>query len=657
MDTAAINRLRRKILDGDNLACFIERETLLRDHAHATLALPPEERYLFEFTLLMDHLSTPVDPDDVFAARMLEGRWPHPEGFSRAGLTSEGHITLPMAKILSIGLAGIADEITCHAKRIDTDEARYFERQALGCVDAIRRFGERYAVAAMAAGKPEMAAALRQVPYRPAYDFYSALQSIWMMQFIMSTVCGARDFAPGQIDQYLLAFELPPEDEARAMLAMFLLKFNEITGTATDNYQVKPTPCTSSKQYLVLGPKFDDLSRLIVEAAAMVDLPQPILNFRLRDDFTLAGEAARRIGPQANFFNDNIIYGKLLDRGILAADAADYGFTACNRVDLPGRLYNIMSRIDIFDNSLAWFRQALFAAKSPAEILPQLHQIACDAMLKDTRERRTDIYSDTWCFRLESIFFESCIQSGRDIYRQGAENYRWQHRMFSGIANMADSLIAVDLLRERYSYSQILEILAADYAGYENLQREIVNAFPKFGNGDARVDRYAAAAADVLIDAFEEVGRREGFIAMPSFYSLFCHVAQGSVIGATPDGRRSGETVSENQSPTYGADRQGPTALLNSVAALPLKRTICGGLNLKFGCRPTSEQLAALLQSYFESGGIHLGVTVADRHILEEARKHPEKYRTLLVRKTGFSEFFVALSPLEQQQMIDRTEH
>ena len=108
----------------------------------------------------------------------------------------------------------------------------------------------------------------------------------------------------------------------------------------------------------------------------------------------------------------------------------------------------------------------------------------------------------------------------------------------------------------------------------------------------------------------------------------------------------------------HGTDRTGPTALLRSVASLPLARCICGGLNLNLsGMRPDAEQLTALLKSFFALGGQHVGFTFADRATLEDARKHPADHRTLFIRKTGFSEFFVALSPAEQQEIIDRTEY
>ena len=104
-------------------------------------------------------------------------------------------------------------------------------------------------------------------------------------------------------------------------------------------------------------------------------------------------------------------------------------------------------------------------------------------------------------------------------------------------------------------------------------------------------------------------------------------------------------------------DVNGPTELLKSVATLPLDRCICGGLNVKFGSRMPAETLLGLMRSFFALGGQHVGFTFADRATLEDARKNPADHRTLFIRKTGFSEFFVALSPAEQQEIIDRTEY
>ena len=541
----ALARLRNRILDSNNQACFIEREELLREHAEEVFAQPQEERYRVEFELLMDNLSTPIDADDVFAGRMLEGRWPHAEGFSRNGLSSPGHITLAVERVLKIGLHGIAEEAKRNAERIGTEEAVYFSRQTTACVEAIRRYCLRYAEAAERAGKTEMARALRQVPYGPAYDMFSALQSVWMLQFICSTICAARDFAPGRLDVCLAPYCSGDRQEMKELFVFFLLKFNEITGTCTDNFQRKPVPCVASKQYITLGPEYNFIDELLVEAAAEVQLPQPILNFRVGKDYGLAAKAAHLLGPQCNFFNDCMIHNKLLNSGIRPDDAANYSFTACNRVDLPGRLYNIMARIDTFTDSCGWFHRAMMEAEDVSDVLPKLQNVAHEEIVNIMNNRKSP-YSKGFCFHFESLFVESCVQSCLDIWRKGAENYRWLHLMFMGIGTMADSLVALEKLRERYNYAEIKEILRSDYDGHEPLRQEIIHDFPKYGNGDKVVDSKAAEIGNLLIDVFEEAAREEGFLAMPSFYSLTQHRDYGLRIGATPNGRKAGTPISEN---------------------------------------------------------------------------------------------------------------
>ena len=676
-----LNKLIEKVYACDNLACFIEREEILFANKEATEALPIEERYLHEANLLFDGLSTPIESEDVFAGRMIEARWPHSEPFSRVpgGIRSSGHITLPIQKILIIGLDGMMAEIAANAERIGSEEARYFERQARGCIDGIRCFCRRYAEAAEEMGNREMAMALRIVPNKPAYDLYSALQSIWMVHFIFSCIIGSRDFAPGRLDQILLPFyrREPDPERATTLLSYFLVKFNEITGTATDNYARKPTPCQATKEYITLGGRdmdgnwqFNELSSLFIKAAQRLHLPQPTFNFRIglgmpNDAWQLAGEAASTLDAQCNFFNDILIHDKLLNSGIRPEDACNYTFTACNRVDLPGRLHNIMPRIDQFHNSFAWFHEAIFKASTEGSaveaVLEALRSIAEEAIAANMREvQRKQIIHDRLCFNLESIFLDSCVQSCKDLWRGGCEEYRWNHLMFSGIANMADSLVAIKHLiddEKRMTLQELRDILKANFSGHETLLAELKTRMPKYGNGIEEVDSLGARAANALIDAAESAGLKEGFLAMPSFYSLTHHARFGSTIGATPDGRLDGETISENQSPVHDMDTHGPTALLQSVASLPLKRCICGGLNLRFAQRISPDILIGLMASFFAMDGQHVGFTMASRQTLEDARMHPENHRSLLIRKTGFSEYYISLSPQEQQEIIDRTEY
>jgi formate C-acetyltransferase len=124
---------------------------------------------------------------------------------------------------------------------------------------------------------------------------------------------------------------------------------------------------------------------------------------------------------------------------------------------------------------------------------------------------------------------------------------------------------------------------------------------------------------------------------------------------ATADGRKRGEAFSENQSPVYGADKKGVTALLKSVAKLPLTRTASGGINLTFSNPVTPEMIRAITKGYFDIGGIHTALTVVDRATLEAALANPQAYRTLTVRLFGFSEYFINVAKWQQQEIIERT--
>ncbi len=223
---------------------------------------------------------------------------------------------------------------------------------------------------------------------------------------------------------------------------------------------------------------------------------------------------------------------------------------------------------------------------------------------------------------------------------------------------MADSLYAVKRLvydEKRYSLGAFCAILADDYRGHEALRREVLQAFPKFGNDEDGVDSLAAEVAARVLSEFESIPAPDGQIKLVGFYSLDNHHAFGRDTSTTPDGRLQGEPVSENLSPVYGADRSGVTACLKSIMKLPLSRTVMGGLNLQFAGDVPEEKISSLVTTYFSGGGLHLGFTQVSKNDLKSAQVAPERYRALCVRMYGFSEYFTALSPTEQLELIDRT--
>ena len=163
---------------------------------------------------------------------------------------------------------------------------------------------------------------------------------------------------------------------------------------------------------------------------------------------------------------------------------------------------------------------------------------------------------------------------------------------------------------------------------------------------------------DILVlEAVDALQTPENIYVMPGFYSLERDNLWCADIGATPNGRRAGEPFSENQSPTYGADKNGVTALLNSLAKLPFDRTFGGGLNLTFSASQRPEILRALVCTYFGAGGLHVGISIIDRQQLQDAMAHPDRYPALTVRLYGFSEYFISLPEWQQIALLNRTGH
>jgi len=147
-----------------------------------------------------------------------------------------------------------------------------------------------------------------------------------------------------------------------------------------------------------------------------------------------------------------------------------------------------------------------------------------------------------------------------------------------------------------------------------------------------------------------------------NYLSTTCHVYFGSVTGATPDGRRALTPVSDGISPVQGADRFGPTAVMRSAAKMDHVRTGGTLLNLKFSPQALADdagidKLASLVRSYFRLDGHHVQFNVVNAATLRDAQAHPDRYRDLIVRVAGYSDYFCDLTKALQDEIIARTEH
>lgn len=209
---------------------------------------------------------------------------------------------------------------------------------------------------------------------------------------------------------------------------------------------------------------------------------------------------------------------------------------------------------------------------------------------------------------------------------------------------------------------ELLDALASNFDGHEKLRQLLWNKTPKFGNDDEYAD---AILEDVFNAFFDEVNGRpntKGGCYRVNYLSTTCHVYFGSMTGATPDGRKARQPLSDGISPTQGADRCGPTAVIKSTAKMDHLRTGGTLLNLKLtpGLVKGEEglnKIAQLVRSYFRLDGHHVQFNVVTAATLRAAQVEPEKYRDLIVRVAGYSDYFCDLTRALQDEIIARTEH
>ncbi|MDP4184852.1 MAG: glycine radical domain-containing protein, partial [Bacteroidota bacterium] len=234
-----------------------------------------------------------------------------------------------------------------------------------------------------------------------------------------------------------------------------------------------------------------------------------------------------------------------------------------------------------------------------------------------------------------------------------------------GLGTITDCFSAIKMHvfdEQKKSLKELVQILDANFEGYEDFRFDLIYNTPKYGNDDDFADDCLRDIFEIYYDAVNGKPNTRGGHHRVNLLPTTCHVYFGSITGATPDGRKSGVALSEGISPVQGADCQGPTAVVLSAAKIDHLRTGGTLLNQKFTPDffeddESIRKVSNLVRSYFRMDGHHIQFNVVSADTLRDAQKHPEKYRDLIVRVAGYSDYFNDLGEDLQNEIIHRTEH
>jgi formate C-acetyltransferase len=263
-----------------------------------------------------------------------------------------------------------------------------------------------------------------------------------------------------------------------------------------------------------------------------------------------------------------------------------------------------------------------------------------------------------------SILIDDCITTGKD-YHNGGARYNTSYIQGVGLGTLTDVLASVKhnvFDKKHISMKDLLRVLKNNFKGSEPLRQRFLNKSPKYGNDDDCADELTRSIFETYYEAVSGRPNTKGGFYQINLLPTTVHVYFGKVVNATPDGRKAAEPLSEGISPVQGCDRKGPTAVIQSAAKIDHLRTGGTLLNQKFTPHLLADgeginKLAHLIRSYFRLDGHHIQLNVVSADILRKAQKHPEKYRDLIVRVAGYSDYFVDINVDLQNEIIKRTEH
>ena len=566
---------------------------------------------------------------------------------------------------------------------------------------ALRTFARRYAEAAANAGLPDVAARCAAADTRAPRTMGEALQLMWVVGLPYCAMASANPTLTfGRLDELLgpfyrrdLANRHLTREAAGDLIEDFYCKNNLILGRGEHQMGGSSDKDTGwarnltydAPQYVVLGgrraddsPVADDLTALCLERVVprfenpvMVlrytrDLPEPV--------WRLACEQMRANASMMVYSDENIVPA-MEAAGFSPERAVTYTMHGCNWPDIPGVQRTTMTHFLQLPRLL---RACLVETEAgPADLdgvygaLQAALAADLDVAFAGERLRRQAWDADApGLLRIDDCLLDGPVERGRSWACGGVE---YTHAVVSicGLATAADMLAALEACSlstgdAAGGGAPLVEVIAAmetDFDGREDL-RQMLLAAPKFGQDDERADGHAVRLLELTLGHVSSARRAGEADEVPAFHCLetdMRHRPFGADLGATPDGRRAGEPISENTSPTPGACHRGLTAMLRSMAKLPFHRIHSGALNLRLQPRLFAgdgglDRLAQVLRTYFDLGGLQAQLSLASVEELRDAQAHPEQHRDLMVRITGYSAAFVDMTTEAQEEIIRREE-
>ncbi len=428
------------------------------------------------------------------------------------------------------------------------------------------------------------------------------------------------------------------------------------------------------------------IAYMFVEIMNAMDLIMPTLGARVHKDtpkdfIELLAKVLRYGRGEPMIYCDESIIPGFVDLGVPLEDARDYSNDGCWETLIQGKSHFSYAHVMNL-RCLEWvFNRGVSQHNNLAEGLDtgELSEFTSFETFYEAYKKQMYHNIDMQCKRrlenfqlsymiapdpLLSSIMSDCIVNGRDISQDGAR-YIFHMILVTGLSCAVDSLMAIKQLvfdEKKVAIEELHKALQSNWKGFESLRSQIIHEVPKFGNDIDEVDDLALKMLKDFENRVTEWNRKgKSKIMFTCGIGTFENYAVlGRDIAASVDGRRFGDPIAPNYSPTPGMDKEGPTATIRSITKPDLLRYFSGTpLDLSINSHDVEGdagiiRLAGVIRAFCDLGGQILTITSTNIEDLKDAKIHPERHRGLMVRMGGLSAYYIAMSPVQQDNIIKR---
>ena len=716
MPNAAVMRQHMRDNPGNRFTEYTYWRAKYKNQAFAeTQFTGPSHPYLWGARAachILERLPVLIEPEDLFASYALQGYSKAQGNPDYDYLCNKGpewggnhwHMALHYEHLFATGTVELrrqaveyrsacgddADKLAFYDAVIDTLDAitayvgrwqEYISLEADACTDLTRK-----------TQLTRIAAALAHVPAYPARSFFEAVQSLAMYHFIEETVeenytsTGRLDYI---LDKYYRADienGLTTPDEAAELIQLYLMRSTIMTGHGDS---IISGGCRSDGTVF-----YNSLSYIIMDAIRHLNLHGPQMSLRYTagtpHDLIARGFEAIKAGmAQPSFYCDETVIPAMCSAGFAIEDARNYVHCQCVELTAAGcsdvlsahTYANLAKPLEKFLNGgreIIYDKGVvLWPIRDVTEFVKPVYDgwddfygsfikylgYHLESLAKYTDERL--LHRPKIIFNICSPLVHNCLEKGKSVYYGGAK-YNQAFPNFTALSTLSDSLTAV---RQAVyedgvcTLDGMVRAMRDDFAGQEELRQYLLNRCPKFGNGDPRADTLFADLYNLIADFYDDRRNIYGDLLGVCYFGFMSMSWQAVNTSATPDGRKFGEAPSSTMGGDTGRDRTGLTALINSATCVEHARAR-GGLACNVNVHPSyfdggdgMDKMVSLLLTYFERGGMQMQFNCISADTLTDAKRNPDKYKSLQVRVSGFSSYFNNLDGAIQDQLIARYAH